>query len=137
MDGAEPEWIAWWRSLPDPASVRKAGGAPRGGISGTDRDYFTRDCGMLALAVAHLTGWQPVEWLDESNAIHCLVRLPGGRLLDAGGLHDPGEYPGACTLVPCSCESCTEWNQPGVLADAQRLLRSIEPWCDDDYLDGA
>ncbi|HVD02713.1 MAG TPA: hypothetical protein VNF75_01020 [Candidatus Dormibacteraeota bacterium] len=50
------------------------------------------DCALLALAVAHLTGW-PAFQMEEGDPAgpflrHVLMHVPDGRQLDAAGLHN-------------------------------------------------
>jgi hypothetical protein len=93
--------------------------------------YLYGDCALLALAVNELTGWPVVSVNMTGNNGHVVVSTPGGRLLDADGLHDPDddEEP-VLILGPFRSvfPEITEqrWRQPDVRADAAELLCQYE-----------
>jgi hypothetical protein len=96
-----------------------------------NRDYMTRDCGMLALAVAYLAGWEAVEtdWPEPApRGIHCLVRLPSGELLDAEGLHAAHYIPLGGRRGPLlhvsACTRPSRSQPPGSLPSGGRCPRA-------------
>lgn len=100
----------------------------RPGLPAAKRErYLYGDCALLALAIHAKTGWEVVEIKEgppeDPDIRHVLIRMPGGELLDADGLHRDysGETPFQATDwdVPESM-----WRDQVVLADAEELLRS-------------
>ena len=108
-----------------PATVARRGAFP----CWVKRDrYLYGDCALLALAVSARTGWPAVSADLDGNNGHVMAQLPDGRLLDAGGLHDPdteiillrGPFLPACWAI-----TNRRLRRPDVQVDADELLRLV------------